>query len=301
MGGTVTVDIARTFGALLIGGIIAATFSGVVTVQTFLYFKLYPDDKLGIKLLAFAVWLLDTSHTAFVSLTLWHLLITHFGNGPAIDHTPWSMAITIALTAILTFLVHCFFVYRIYKLSDGNCYIASFLGFLAFARLSFACLTTSYMIHLELLSEFVKRYTWAFTLGLALSSILDILITGFLCYLLKSKQKKHPSCMDRVLDSLMIYAFENGSLTCAATIVAMICWLIMPHNLIFMGLHFVISKFYANSLLATLNTRKKFYKNRLSAMQGTDLPQLGRTIRTLSDETACSTPTSKHFPDESPV
>jgi len=36
----------------------------------------------------------------------------------------------------------------------------------------------------------------------------------------------------------------------------MLCWTIIPNNLIFMGLHFVIGKLYANSLLVTLNTRE---------------------------------------------
>lgn len=62
--------------------------------------------------------------------------------------------------------------------------------------------------------------------------------------------------MNHVLDKLILYSFENGSLTCAAVVVSMICWLERGNNLIFLGLHFVISKFYANSLLATLNTRK---------------------------------------------
>lgn len=62
-------DIARTFGALLVGGIVAAMlvfsyrllmtvfmfhlsrFSGIVTSQTFAYFKNYPKDEKGIKLL----------------------------------------------------------------------------------------------------------------------------------------------------------------------------------------------------------------------------------------------------------
>jgi len=54
----------------------------------------------------------------------------------------------------------------------------------------------------------------------------------------------------------MLYAFEVGALTTMATVSTLICWLLMHHNLIFMGLHFIICKFYANSLLATLNQRK---------------------------------------------
>ncbi|KAF8816225.1 hypothetical protein BYT27DRAFT_7185043 [Phlegmacium glaucopus] len=252
------VDIARTLGALLVGGFVAVMFSGVVMVQCFVYFKHYPYDLLAIKVLVSVVWFLDSSHTVFIILALWDHLIDNFGNFTRVDYVPWSLALTIAFTAILTFLVHLFFVYRIYKLSVNNLFISVPLAFLACARLCFACLTTAKMIILRSLARFIELYTWSFTLGLALSSLLDVLITGFLCYLLMKNHKQNSS-MNHVLDTLMLYAFENGSLTCAATVVSLICWLTMHKNLIFMGLHFVISKFYANSLMASLNTRKNLY------------------------------------------
>ncbi|KAI0931040.1 hypothetical protein AcV5_005388 [Taiwanofungus camphoratus] len=62
--------------------------------------------------------------------------------------------------------------------------------------------------------------------------------------------------MDYIIDSITLYTVENGSLTCVTTIVSLVCWLTMSHNLIFLGLHFAISKLYANSFLATLNARK---------------------------------------------
>ncbi|KAF9479660.1 hypothetical protein BDN70DRAFT_993302 [Pholiota conissans] len=249
------VDIQRTFGALMVGGIIAAIFSGIVTAQTLAYFKFYTSDSIGIKSLVFIVWFLDFGHTVFVSTALWDHLIAHFGDVERISFIPWSMALTIALTAILTFLVHQFFVYRIYKLSKRNIYVALPIAFLALARLCFACLTTATMIKLQSLPLFVQQYTWSFTCGLALSALIDILITTLMCYYLK-KSHKSDSSLNHVLDMLMLYAFENGSLTCAGTFISLICWLTMSNNLIFMGLHFVISKLYANSLLATLNTRK---------------------------------------------
>jgi hypothetical protein len=61
----------------------------------------------------------------------------------------------------------------------------------------------------------------------------------------------------------MLYAFEVGALTTMATVSTLICWLLMHHNLIFMGLHFIICKFYANSLLATLNQRKGLINNEM--------------------------------------
>jgi len=249
------VNIPGTFGALLVGGIVAAIFSGIVTVQTFAYFKYYSHDVVTLKVLVATVWLLDFLHTIFVSMSLWDHLIAHFGDQSRIDYVPWTLAITIALTAVLTYLVHGFFIYRIHKLSLNNFFISVPLAVLATARLCFASLTTNKLITLKSLHRFVQLYTFSFTSGLALSSALDVLVTGFLCYLLRKNQKQMSS-MNHVLDQLILWSFENGSLTCAAVVVSMICWLKRGDNLIFLGLHFVISKFYANSLLATLNTRK---------------------------------------------
>ncbi|KAF8185660.1 hypothetical protein BJ912DRAFT_972757 [Pholiota molesta] len=249
------VDVPRTFGALLLGGIIAAVFSGIVTAQTFAYFKFYTNDSAGTKALVSAVWVLDVCHMVFISAALWDHLIAHFGDVGRISYIPWSMALTIAFTAILTFLVHQFFVYRIYRLSKKRFLVAGSIAFLSFARLCFACLTTATMIKLQSLPLFVQQYTWSFTIGLTLSAVIDVLITTFMCYYLK-KSHKADSSLNHILDTLMLYAFENGSLTCAGTFISLLCWLIMPSNLIFMGLHFVISKLYANSFLATLNTRK---------------------------------------------
>jgi len=249
------VDIKKTFGALLVGGLIAATFSGVTTAQAGIYSKLFPNDRLSVKLLVFVIWFLDIAHTYCIGATIWHYLIANFGDAEGIDYIPTNLALSIAFTALLTLLVHFFFIFRIHRLSMGNLFLTIPLSLLALARVAFACLTTASMIQLRSLKEFVKYFTWSFTTGLSISSGVDFLITACLCFLLWRTQKQTTK-LNHVLDKLMRYAFENCALTTLATVVSLICWLVMPHNLIFMGLHFIICKFYANSLLATLNRRK---------------------------------------------
>ncbi|KAK0437620.1 hypothetical protein EV421DRAFT_1827382, partial [Armillaria borealis] len=97
---------------------------------------------------------------------------------------------------------------------------------------------------------------WVFTLGLTLSSAVDILITGSLFGLLHTSRSDAEN-LKPIIDSLILYTFETGSLTCAATIIDMICWITMSSNLIFMTC--ILSSanvLYANSLLVTLNTRR---------------------------------------------
>ncbi|KAF8990099.1 hypothetical protein BDQ17DRAFT_1414163 [Cyathus striatus] len=248
-------DVPKTFGALLAGGIVSAILSGAAIVQTFAYFKFYQRDHVVLKMLVFAVWLMDICHIIFVTYSVWFYVIENFGKPEMIDYITWSLALTMGFTAILIFLVHIFFVYRIHKLSKGDYRVSVPLGIITCARLGFACLMTDKMITLKSFDMFIVKCAWVLTTGLALAAILDVLITACLCYYLKSKQNEYSS-LNNILDSLMLYAFESGSLTCATTLATLVCWITMKHNLIFLGLHFIISKCYANSLLASLNSRK---------------------------------------------
>jgi hypothetical protein len=172
-----------------------------------------------------------------------------------IDYIPTSLALSITFTGILTFLVHSFFAHRIFLLSKRNWFLVVPLISLAFLRLVSAASTTGTMLHYRSFKEFRHDVKWLFTLGLALSSAVDVIITSSLTVLLQNS-KTEVGSLDGVIDSLILYTFETGSVTCAATIVSMICWISIPTQLVFMALHFVIGKFYANSLLVTLNTRR---------------------------------------------
>ncbi|KAH6910939.1 hypothetical protein BKA70DRAFT_1423696 [Coprinopsis sp. MPI-PUGE-AT-0042] len=249
------VDVEKTFGALLIGGILATLFCGLTQAQTFVYFRLYSGDIFSVQVLVVGVWLLDTLHTIFISLSLWHYLITGFGVAAGIDYVPTSLALTIGITAVLTFLVHWFFIYRVFVLSKRSFVLCVPLGLLATARLCFASLTTAKLIELRSLDKFIDDYSFSFTTGLTLAAIFDLLIMVLMCWLLKIRQREH-SKLNAVLDSLILYALEYGILTSVAASVSLITWLAMKHNLIFMASHFIIIKFYANSLLATLNARR---------------------------------------------
>ncbi|KAF8889155.1 hypothetical protein CPB84DRAFT_1826632 [Gymnopilus junonius] len=201
------------------------------------------------------VWSIDCLHTIFVAATLWDHFIAHYGDMERIDYIPWSLALTVATTAILTIFVHRFFVHRIFKLSHNNYFVAVPLAMLSCVRLCFAFLTTIKMIQLHSISRFAQLYTWAFSTGLALCSVLDILFAGCLCYYLGQNIKKDSS-MNDILETLMLYAFENGFLNCLASLGTLVCWLVMPQNLVFLGIHFAISKLYANSVMTVINARK---------------------------------------------
>lgn len=276
-------DVARNQGALLLGGYFAAWLSGFVVVQTIIYFKLYPSDPLRTKALVSFVWVLDCTHSGLVLASVWTYLIQGFGAPEDIDDIPLTLSLTIVFTAISTFAVHCFFAHRIFLLSKKNWYLTTPIVVLATFRLGSAAATSSEMIRLGEFSTFKAQFRWLFSLGLALSSTIDIFVTLSLFALLQHSKSRslRSEKLDHIIDSLVLYTFETGSLTSAATVSAMICWLAMNNNLVFMGLHFVIGKLYANSLLAALNTRHELRQ----AHSSHDLPALNfdRSLRRMTD------------------
>jgi len=151
--------------------------------------------------------------------------------------------------------------------SRGNLYLTCAVVILAVFRLCAASVTTGEMIRLGSFTLYKKHYSWVFSLGLGLSSTVDVLITASLCYFLRASRTKSTK-LNTIIDSLFLYTVENGAITSAATILSMIFWLTMNSNLVFMGLHFVIAKFYAASLLATLHARQKLRKKRSQSSRG---------------------------------
>ncbi|KAI0275456.1 hypothetical protein BC834DRAFT_814798 [Gloeopeniophorella convolvens] len=247
--------IRSTLGAILLGCMLSVALSGMAGVQTFLYFRMYPQDNVRIKLMI-PGRSLDAVHTALMCAATWDFLILNFGNDAIADFIPlYAPFLTVAFTAMITFVTHLFFSHRVYRLSKDNWVITLPLVLLAFGRLGAALVSTIEMGRLRSFRAFTDDYGYVFTLGLSLACMLDVLITAAMCFFLHQSRTGF-SGMDHIIDMIMIYTLNTGALTCATTVVSMICWLTMSRNLIFLGLHFAISKLYANSLLATLNTRR---------------------------------------------
>ncbi|KAF7364350.1 hypothetical protein MSAN_01095300 [Mycena sanguinolenta] len=291
-------DVASTLGALLVGGAVALVIRCLMVL---------------------AVWLLDLLHSGFIVASLYDYFIRFFGNHDQIGEIPWSIALSVVVTAITTMIVHWYFAHKIYKSSGKNWWITAPIVILAFLRLFAASgvfifllvaraylilaiipsVSTTEMIRLHRYAVFTEAYPgWVFTTGLTLSASVDIIITAWLCYFLqKMRRRTASSPMAHVVNTLTLYTLENGLVTCLTTTASLICWLTMKQNLIFLGLHFVIGKcrlfnylsllpmftaavtVYANSLLISLNTRKE-----LREMRWNKSSEWDRTVPVLTSD-----------------
>lgn len=266
--------IANNLGPVLLGGLIALGLSGIVSMQAYVYFRTFKNDFARVRIPVIIVWMFDVMHSGLVCAGNWQYLIENFGDRDIIDWIPLAVALTVINTATITFIVQTFFTHRVLVLSKNNWFISGPMFLLAFCRLLAAAVSTGLMVHLRSFDAFVTGYSWVFTFGLSSAATLDILITVSLCWYL-AQNRTGISSMDQVVDAIMIYTINNGILTCVCTVISLICWVVMPHNLIFLGIHFALSKLYANSFMATINTRETLReKSHPSSERGHPLPVL---------------------------
>ncbi|KAN0100113.1 hypothetical protein V8E55_000097 [Tylopilus felleus] len=270
------VNVPMDYGSLILGGLLAFRkgLSGCVSMQFIMYWQIYPGDRwttkslpaLQVSVTDRSLRVLDLCHSAFVAVAIWDSVIGPYGNLNHADVIPWSVGCAEIFhaaegrsnswfQATVTFLMQ----------SDSRCFcavqnrklmVAGPVFALTLIRLGAASVSMGEMLKLKCYSEFGQRFpSWVFTLGLSLSAFVDIIITASLCYFLRSNRSLIPST-NHLIDILTLWIVQNGAITCLGAIATLVCWLVMPQNRIFLGLHFVVGKLYANSLLATIRSRK---------------------------------------------
>ncbi|KAM5539675.1 hypothetical protein V8D89_006784 [Ganoderma adspersum] len=229
-----------TVGALLLGVLVTAVGYGITTMQTYMYIGRFPKDPWLIKS---TVCALDTVHVTLSWHMIYYYLILNFDNRDALKDS-----ITIVLTAVITVIVHCFYARRVFILGGGNWIITVVILSLSVVRLVFGC-SNFQLKDLEVLPE---KITPEVGVGLGAGTLADCIITGTLVYYLRKHKSGFNKCF---LDKITYWTVNNGMLTSIVGLVVILTFSTMPTNMIYLSVHLLLSKLYANSLLATLNFR----------------------------------------------
>jgi len=243
----------KTFGAAFCGLLVTSFLYGITSFQTYVYLRTFPKDGPRLKLLVWALWILDTVHTASASHCVYWYVITNYSNPSALDEGIWSLFLSLGLNVIIAFVVQCFFTKRVWALGRSKIF-TTIVAIIVLAHVVFGLMTMSEMFIKHRLSRLSEITLFPVTpFGVAAVGS-DIVIAAALCYYLHNVRTGVRST-EHLIDTLMIYAVERCLLTSLFAIVEIICFSALPGTLIYLAIDFFMGKLYANSLLATLNSR----------------------------------------------
>lgn len=250
------VNIHDTFGAGFIGGMVAAILYGITTLQTYLYYVYYPRDTNGLKVLVASIWVIDTLHVSLMCHALYYYLVTSFGDADHLGTGVWSLFTSLGLNLLMAVLVQTYFAFRICHLTRSSIrwWLTSFLMLIVIAHFAFGLETVILMFikkEFSALSDITLYAATPFAITAVLS---DVFIAASLCILLHGNRSPFNET-NTLVNTLIIYAINRCLLTSVVAVVEVIAFAIIPGSLWFIAIDFVIGKLYANSLLASLNSR----------------------------------------------
>ncbi|OCH91896.1 hypothetical protein OBBRIDRAFT_727911 [Obba rivulosa] len=238
-----------TFGATFIGFAVSSVCFGVLSTQAFTYLKRYPLDRPFYKALVAALWVLECIDQAFIAHAIYFYVVTCATLVYCFPH----QCLMLFWQAISGAIVKSCFAMRVWRFSNCNVFVTGLIMVLTLAQLGMLFSSALDCMHVPCISNRGRLVVGSLSLGLGVAT--DIVTAAALCYFLR-KLRTGYSQDDSLVNTLTLYAVNTGILTSAVSLCTLILYDLMPDNFIFMAFYFVLSKLYANSFLATLNTRK---------------------------------------------
>ncbi|KAJ7114902.1 hypothetical protein C8R44DRAFT_880963 [Mycena epipterygia] len=256
-----------TLGALEIGTVVGTFLFGILTLQTFNYYRQFPEDSKTLRITVAALWLLELAHTICALQGIYVLTVTLYGQpfSEFILNPPQSHVVTILFSAAIDALVQIFFGNRIRVLS-GHSHVFFLCIALAIAR--FTCdiiLMSNFWIYNAGYTILATKEHWEVLAACVITPAGDIVIAVSMCYCLWRVRNSQFNRTRSMVDTLMIWTFETAIVTSGAGIIQLILFLTRK-DLSFIAVFLVQPKLFSNAMLASLNGRTRFRNERIIAV-----------------------------------
>ncbi|TFK46686.1 hypothetical protein OE88DRAFT_881774 [Heliocybe sulcata] len=248
---------ANQGGNILVCMFIAAVLNGVTLAQAFFYYRAYPDDRKSLKAVVAAITALETLHTVYCITWAYVYLITHFGDEDNFDHIYWTISTTVIIGILVAGIVHCYYVRRVWYMSNRNKLLTSLIALLAITRFSFGITVSGFCYYIPHWSTFRSHEYADVVVALALGSAaaVDILAAVSLIYYLR-RTRPASHLADSRINTLTVYIVNTGLITSVFSLAILVTFITLKSNLIFMAFVEIQSRLYANSFFASLNARR---------------------------------------------
>ncbi|KIJ44847.1 hypothetical protein M422DRAFT_251833 [Sphaerobolus stellatus SS14] len=242
----------NTLGSMEIGLVISSVLFGILICQSYAYYQRYSHDPLLLRIFVATLVIIDGIHTAFIAHAVYHYTVINYAKPTALSFNEWSLTIQVPVTTLVGCLAQCFFAGRIY-IVGRNIYATIGVISTSLSAFAFSIVVAQKLFATKLTSR-LHELIWAMITSLALDAACDLMIVVTLCYYLNRRRSGFKST-ETLINKLIMWTINTGLLTSVVAVVDLICVVSMQDNLVYAGVFFIVSKLYANSVLASLNLR----------------------------------------------
>nr|GAT61038.1 NAD(P)-binding protein [Mycena chlorophos] len=261
----------NTLGAVQLGVFFSGIIFGSTTQHLYYYYHYYWYDSHLHKSAVAILWILDAFHLSLTIEAAYNYGVRGFGDVVGLQSIRWSVKVRalptsecllivlqllIAINVVIILLVQGLYAYRVWKLSGiHNGVLGYLVAAVVLGGFAIGIVTAVEVYGLDVFAD-VTTISWAIEASLATSTTIDFLNAAAMCFYL-AKSKGSGSALNSRISGLINYTLSCGVFTSACSISTLIAFILMPYNMIFLALTFILTRFYVNSFMSLMIARPR--------------------------------------------
>ncbi|KAJ6454211.1 hypothetical protein C8R45DRAFT_1222961 [Mycena sanguinolenta] len=215
----------------------------------------FRDDSRRLKALTVFVWCCDVAHTLCFGHVLYTFTISDFAHPERLgSRPPKSLSISTLFSGLTAAAVQSFYSYRIYVFTK-RLFVPCVLWFMAFLHFAGRVLLFVTTLRTASILVYIQQWEWLITTNWGLSVATDVAISVTMVTVLYHRRANAHRKTAALVDKLIVWTIETGLLTSATSLVMLGSFLRNKQNFTWLAFHAIATQLFANSLLASLNSR----------------------------------------------
>ncbi|KAK0187496.1 hypothetical protein F5146DRAFT_1206263 [Armillaria mellea] len=274
-------SLGTTIGAAYVGAMLSSLLFGITVLQVLVYYRDYPNDWQLYRYSVGILWILDAFHLSLTIHLMYHYTVDSFGDYAALGDVVWSVLVSILTSGAIP---HIFLISRSFKSicsaamemwvtfvdlhvpADSNHVVGHhFHRFLPCTVIfvvtgGFAVgVLVVYKTYCITTFTGLASMDWVIETAFATATGIDFLISFAICYYLHKSRSvsEFTSSTNSRLLVLMWFVLISGLATSTCSTIVLITFIVLPNTLVFLGVKFLLTKLYINSLLSMLNAQNR--------------------------------------------
>ncbi|KAJ7793126.1 hypothetical protein B0H14DRAFT_3561322, partial [Mycena olivaceomarginata] len=230
----------------IIGYLLHWGLFGTLTIQLYLYYRAFPNDRMSIQCLVYTVYLLEVVQTILMTHDAFTNFGTGFGNTNTLRGVHFDWLTIPIMSGIAAFIGQTFYAYRVYLLSN-SLGIPVLIAAVSLLSSVSGILNGSFSRQTASSIQILKLWLG----GAALSDfIIAVSVTYYLWRNDTGFRRTH-----MLIVKLIRLTIETGSVTAAVTLTNLALFFAFPGRTYFFTAGVLLPKLYANTIFAVLNSR----------------------------------------------
>ncbi|KAJ7122067.1 hypothetical protein C8R44DRAFT_785585 [Mycena epipterygia] len=234
---------------IIIGSHLHWGLFGTLSVQIYLYYQAFPNDRPFTKCLVYTVYAIEFVRTILLTYDIFMVFGYRFGDFSALTKIYLDWLTIPMLSGLVSFIGQSFYAFRVSVLSKSRI-IPWLIVVISLASSIGAFITGAFALE-GMIASVVVRSLWVWAGASALN---DVIIAVWMTYYL-SKQSSGFRQTRILVSKLIRLIIETGSLTAVVAVVGPALFYAFPGRLYYTTVVAIVPKLYANSMLVVLNAR----------------------------------------------